>query len=134
MSSEQVNLENAFRYLAALESGAVGDELAAFFTPDVVQQEFPNRLFPNGARRGLAEILDGALRGKRVISAQRFEVQNSFAHGSQALLEVSWSGTLAIALGTLDVGDAMRARFAVILEFREGKIAAQRNYDCFDPW
>jgi hypothetical protein len=26
-----------------------------------------------------------------------------------------------------------RASFAVFLECHDGKIAAQRNYDCFDP-
>jgi hypothetical protein len=24
--------------------------------------------------------------------------------------------------------------FAVFLEFRDGRIARQRNYDCFEPW
>jgi len=28
----------------------------------------------------------------------------------------------------------MRARFAVFLDFRDGKITRQRNYDCFEPW
>jgi ketosteroid isomerase-like protein len=49
-------------------------------------------------------------------------------------LEVQWSGTLAIALGSLPAGGEMRARFAVFLEFRGDRIARQRNYDCFDPW
>ncbi len=49
-------------------------------------------------------------------------------------LEVLWTGTLAVALGTLPVGGQMRAHFAMFLEFRDGKIVAQRNYDCFEPW
>jgi hypothetical protein len=59
---------------AALEAGAVGNELAAFFTADVVQQEFPNRLVPGGARRDLTALLDGAARGKKVMRAQRYEL------------------------------------------------------------
>ena len=31
-------------------------------------------------------------------------------------------------------GSVMRARFAQFFEFRDGKIVAQRNYDCFYPW
>ena len=31
-------------------------------------------------------------------------------------------------------GTTMRARFAIFFEFRNGQIARQRNYDCFDPW
>ena len=44
------------RYLAALEAGAIGDDLARFYTDDVVQEEFPNRLMPQGARRDLAAL------------------------------------------------------------------------------
>ena len=28
----------------------------------------------------------------------------------------------------------MRASFAMFLRFRNGKVAVQRNYDCFAPW
>jgi hypothetical protein len=28
----------------------------------------------------------------------------------------------------------VRASFAMFFLFRQGKIAIQRNYDCFDPW
>jgi ketosteroid isomerase-like protein len=28
----------------------------------------------------------------------------------------------------------MRAHFAVFIELRDGKIAEQRNYDCFEPF
>jgi hypothetical protein len=37
-------------YLAALEAGVVGDELARFFVPDALQIELPNRLNPKGQR------------------------------------------------------------------------------------
>src|SRR4051794_36994477 len=38
-------------YFAALERGVTGDALAALYHPDVVQEEYPNRLLPGGARR-----------------------------------------------------------------------------------
>jgi ketosteroid isomerase-like protein len=50
------------------------------------------------------------------------------------MLEVIWTGTLAVPMATLAAGAEMRAHFAVFLDFRDGKIAAQHNYDCFDPW
>jgi hypothetical protein len=28
----------------------------------------------------------------------------------------------------------MRAHISIWLEFKDGKIARQRNYDSFDPW
>ena len=124
----------AKEYLSAIERGATGDELAAFFRPDVVQVEFPNRLLPHGATRDLAAILDGALRGQQVVRDQRFQVVNGIVAGRRVALEVTWSATLALTIGTLPAGGEMRARFAVFLEYRDGRIARQHNYDCFDPW
>jgi ketosteroid isomerase-like protein len=132
--TEQANLKTAREYLVAIENGATGQALARWFTPDVVQEEFPNRLVPAGARRGLAELLEGAERGQKVLSGQRYEVLTAMASGDRVALEVQWTGTLAIPVGSLAAGDDMRARFAVFLDFRDGRIAAQRNYDCFDPF
>ena len=128
------NLATARRYLEALEHGAEGNALADFFTDDVVQEEFPNRLQPIGAHRDLNAILDAARRGKQVMRAQKFEVRNSIVDGDNVALEVFWSGLLAVPVDTLPADTEMRAHFSVWLEFRDGKIARQHNYDCFDPW
>jgi ketosteroid isomerase-like protein len=124
----------AKRYLSAVEAGATGEALAAFYCSDVVQQEFPNRLTPGGATRDLAALLDGAAKGRKVMRAQRYEILNAVESGATVALEIQWTGTLAVPLGTIPAGGDMRARFAVFLEFRDGKIARQRNYDCFEPW
>jgi ketosteroid isomerase-like protein len=68
------------------------------------------------------------------MTAQHFEILSTLAEGDTVALEVQWSGTLAVPFGTIPVGGEMRARFAVFLEFRGGRIARQRNYDCFEPW
>ena len=128
------NLDAARQYLAAIQRGATGDELAQFFTPDVTQEELPNRVVPDGKRRKLAGILEAAERGQRVLSAQRFEIRLAVATGDRVILEVLWVGTLAMPFGTIPAGGEMRAHSAMFLEFRDGKIAAQRNYDCFEPW
>ena len=132
--TEQANLKLALEYLAALEAGPTPEMLESVFTPDVVQEEFPNRLMPTGARRGLPEMVEGSKRGKQVMAAQRYEVLSSLVSGDRIALEVQWTGTLAIPLGSLAAGEDMRARFGVFLDFRDGRIAAQRNYDCFDPF
>ena len=128
------NLDRVREYLVAIERGATGDALAAYFTPDVVHEEFPNRLVPAGARRDLAAILDGAVRGQKVMTPHRFEILNAVENGDRIALEVQWTGTLAIPLGATPAGGQMRARFGVFIELRDGKICAQRNYDCFDPF
>jgi len=130
----QSHLDFVKSYLAALEAGAVGDDLARFFDPDVVQEELPNRLVPSGARRDLAALLEGAARGQQVMMKQRYELLGAVEQGETVALEVRWTGTLAIPLGTLPPGGEMRARFALFIEFRAGRIFRQRNYDCFDPW
>ena len=134
MAPQPDNIALARRYLQAIESGSTGADLASFFTSDVVQEEFPNRLVAQGARRDLNAVLEGAARGQQVIARQRYEVRNALATGDQVALEVVWTATLAVPVGSLPAGGEMRAHFAVFLEFRDGQIAAQRNYDCFDPF
>ena len=132
MSASRIEL--AKRYLRALEAGVVGDELAAFFTADVVQEELPNRLVPAGARRDLTALLDGAVRGQKVMRRQQYQLVSAVESGDVVALEVEWIGTLAVPLGSLPAGGDMRARFAVFLEYRGDRIAKQRNYDCFEAW
>jgi hypothetical protein len=47
-------------YFAALEGGATGEALAAFYAPEVIQEEFPNRLSPGGASTRSSPPRDGA--------------------------------------------------------------------------
>jgi ketosteroid isomerase-like protein len=133
MSPEQANLETARKYLQAIEAGATGDALARFFTPDVQQHELPNRMAPAGVRRDLAAILASAAHGQQVVAAQRLAVQHAIASGTTVALEVHWTATLAAAVGPIPAGGELQAHTAVFLEFRDGKIAVQRNYDCFEP-
>ncbi|MFD7663819.1 nuclear transport factor 2 family protein [Streptomyces sp. NPDC059788] len=126
------NVATAVRYHEAVSRGAVGDELARFFHEEAVQQEFPNLLFPDGVRRALPDVLASAERGRGVLGHQRFEVHNAVAAGDQVALEVTWAGTLAAPMGGLPAGHVLRAHIAVFLEFRDGRIVAQRNYDCYE--
>jgi ketosteroid isomerase-like protein len=128
------NLAIARRYLEAVENGAEGNALAEFFTKDVVQEEFPNRLEPIGNHRDLAAILDAAKKSKKTLRAQKFDILNSIADGDSVALEILWSGYLAVPVDTLPADSELRAHVSLWLEFRDGKISRQHNYDCFDPW
>lgn len=130
----KTNLETARNYLRAIEQGATGEALARFFAPDVTQQEFPNRLSPHGRRSNLAGMLEGAEKGQKILSKQHYEIRHEMESANCIALEVLWTGTMAVAVAGLPAGGEMRAHFAVFLDFRDGKIAAQRNYDCFEPW
>jgi ketosteroid isomerase-like protein len=132
--NETDNLATARSYIAALSSGADAAELDPFFTADVVQEEFPNRLLPNGATRDREALRQARIRGKALLSAETFELLGALASGNQVAIELLWSGTVAKDAGPFTAGQTLRARFAVFLEFRDGRIFRQRNYDCFEPW
>ena len=118
-------------YLKAIEARA--DSLA-FFAPDAVQEEFPNALVPNGARRTLAELKEAQKRGRNVMQSETYEIVSLVEGGDIVAAEVLWRGVLAVPIRSLKPGDVMKARFGVFFEFDGDKIRRQRNYDCFDPF
>ncbi|HVG06403.1 MAG TPA: nuclear transport factor 2 family protein [Thermoanaerobaculia bacterium] len=133
MSAETDLIAIVRKYFDAIENGEPGESLQ-FFAPNVVQQEFPNRLVPDGATRDLAALEEAAVRGRKVMTHQRYEIVNALASGNQVAVEAIWTGTLAVPFGSIPAGGEMKARFAIFLELRDGRIVRQRNYDCFDPF
>jgi len=125
-------LARAKAYLSAIEAGD-GSALS-FFAPDIVQRELPNRLVPGGATRDLAALRDAAERGKKVVIAQRYEILSAVEQGDRLALEVQWTATLGVPIGSLPAGGTMRAHFGVFFTFRDGLIVTQNNYDCFEPF
>ncbi len=133
-NSQHANIERARAYLLAIEDGTLRDVFSDFFAPGVVVEWFPNRLSPNGSKSDLSGLSDAVERGKQLMSRQTYEVRNAMADGARVALEVTWTATLAVPMQTIPAGGQMRAYFAMFLEFRDGKIIAQRNYDCFEAW
>ena len=128
------NTEIAKAYLKAIEDDAGFEVLSRFFADDVVQQEFPNQLVKAGATRTLADLRAAAERGKSVVEWQKYEVRNAIEAGDWVALEVTWRAALKIPVGSLPAGGVMKANFGVFLQFRDGRIIRQHNYDCFDPF
>jgi ketosteroid isomerase-like protein len=126
-------IERVREYLLAIEQNAITDPLD-FYTPDVEQIEYPNRFLPQGATRDLTAIQEAGERGKAVMASQRFEIVNAVEQGDLVAVEFIWTGTLKVPIGSLQPGDEMLGHYAMFVEFREGKIAKLRNYDCFDPF
>ncbi len=131
--SDLPNLYKARRYLKALEDGDATYVLS-LFSPDAVPEQLPNRIYPQGLRSSVAQVPEAFAKGRQIFSRQTYEITNEVVSGNMVALEVLWTGTLAIPFGTLSAGSQMRCHSAMFLEFRDGKIVAQRNYDCFDPW
>jgi len=131
---EAANLALVHEYLAALGAGEAGSALERFFTPDATQQEFPNRLNPDGGSSDLAAIVARSEQGRYLLRSQEYRVRSAVANGDTIAVEADWAGTLAIAVAGLPAGGTMRAHFAMFFELADGRIRRQRNYDCFEPW
>lgn len=129
--SAEANIASVLAYLRAIETnGAV----EAFFAPDIIQTEFPNRLTRKETHRDLAALITSSAQGRKIVAKQTFDVKNIFAAGNTVVAETLWTGTFTIPIESLQPGQEMRAHFCMILEFRDGKIVKQRNYDCFEPF
>lgn len=121
-------------YLAALANGEAGEALRRFFTPDAMQIELPNRLNPKGGQSDLATMMKRSEQGKHLLAKQTYQITAEVVSGDKAAVEAEWRATLAVPLGSLAAGAEMKAYFAMFFEFKHGRIALQRNYDCFEPW
>lgn len=133
-SEEARNVAIVRGYYAALAQGPAMVDWARWFAPDVIQEEFPNLLLPAGTRRDLAAMQEAAARGQALMAHQEFELFDLIASGSRVAVEAEWRGRTARDAGPLPAGTQMRTRFAQVIELRDGKIVALRNYDCFYPW
>lgn len=130
--NEAANLEAAQRYLRRLAAWDLAG-VVSMFGSDIQQTEYPNRTNPDGRWRDRHAVIADAEASRRRFAWQSYEVVKSMAEGETVALEVIWRGELAAPLGELPVGTELASHSAIFLEFRHGRIVAQRNYDCFLP-
>ncbi len=121
-------------YLRAIEDEVDEASLSGFLAPDIVQREYPNRLVERGAVRDLAALLAGSRKGRSVVENQRYVIQSALVQDERVAIEVSWSARLKVALGKLAAGDTMTAQSAMFFRVRDGRLAEQHNFDCFEPF
>jgi hypothetical protein len=77
--------------------------------------------------------LEAAKQGRQLFSRQTYTITNILGHGDWVALELEWSGITALPIQDVPAGSEMKDRAAVFLQFRQGRIACQRHYDCFEP-
>ncbi len=128
------NSSLARQYLLAVASLGPFDDVANFFSPDIVFQEFPNRIAPQGRVRRAADLRAAYEQGRQLLRSQTYTVQRIVEAGDEIAVELEWVGTLAIPVMNLPAGSEMKAFVAMFLTFRDGKIISQRNYDCYPPF
>jgi ketosteroid isomerase-like protein len=127
------NLDTARLYLKAIEDGDA-TYVVSLFSPDAFVEQLPNKIYPQGMRATVSQIPESFEKGRKIFARQTYEIINQATNPNTVVLEVLWTGKLAVPFGALAAGSEIRAHSAMFMEFRDGKIIAQRNYDCFDPW
>lgn len=132
MSDKSIELVRAFVH--AMENFESGEALNRFFHPAIEHFEWPNRIAPKGKKRDLKEMLESSAKASVVLSSQKYDITHELVSGNRVAIEAVWTGTLKIALGTLNAGDAMHANFAMFFDVEDGKIRRISNYDCYEPW
>jgi len=116
------NASVARQYLQAVESLGPLEDVAAFYSPDVVFQEFPNRIAPQGRIRRAGDLSAAYQKGQQLLQSQTYAVQRIMEAGDEVAVELEWTGVLAIPVMNLAAGSEMKAFVAMFLTFRDGKI------------
>lgn len=129
MSTAQM-IETARAFLSALENWD-GEAVSNVMHPDARRIEYPNAIKPEGGEQGLAEMLQGVEQGKAMLKSQSYAIRNTVASDTSVLMELTWTGVLAINAGPLPAGHEMRADCVAAFDIEGGKIIEVRNYDCF---
>ncbi|MDB4882574.1 MAG: hypothetical protein JWL95_1340 [Gemmatimonadetes bacterium] len=128
------NLALVRRFLEAMENAGETETIESFFTHDAIAIEYPNRITSTTAQRDLTAMRLAGQRGRQVCLRQHYDLHSAIAMGNLVAVELTWTATLGVALGNTPVGGEIRAHFGAFYECRDGKIAAVRNYDCFEPF
>lgn len=121
------------RFLDALESGVVGDELAAHWTDDVETITHPNAITPYGSRAGRAAMIAASRSGAALLRRQRYEIRDLHVIHDLVVARIAWSGEVAADAGALRAGQALTAELAQFFDLRAGRIARIETYDCYPP-
>jgi ketosteroid isomerase-like protein len=127
------NIARMHDYLQAVAAMGSSGPVAEFFSPNVIIQEFPNRIAPEGRVRRAEELRAAYEQGRKVLQSQRYIVKRTIEAGDEVAVELEWNGVLAVPVMNLPAGSEMKAYVAMFLTFRDGKIISQRNYDCYLP-
>lgn len=121
------------RFLDALESGVVGEELAAHWTDDVETITHPNVIAPNGSRADRAMMIAASRSGAALLRRQRYEIHDLRAIDDLVVARIAWSGEVAVDAGELRAGRTLTAQLAQFFDLRDGRIARIETFDCYPP-
>ena len=117
---------------SSIESGAPLS--AEHFTPDAETIERPNLIKPRGAHSPLATMLANSAAGAGLLASQRYEIESLMELDDLVVARLTWTGTVAKAVGPFRDGHELAAHIAQFITFRDGLIARIETYDCYEPF
>jgi len=100
--------------------------------PEFQVTEYPSVFRPELRSSGFEEVVQRIGDGRRLLSAQHFEITSHVESDLLVAVEGLWNGLLAADDGGQKKGKSLKARFCMIFEFKEGKIWRQRAYETSD--
>ena len=110
------------------------ERVGALYHPDGVQTEYPNRLYAKGQVRTRETLLRDLPRGAALLAGQRYEIESIFGAGDQVAVETRWQGELKVPVGNLKPGESMVAHICMLFSVKDGRVIAQKNYDCYEEF
>lgn len=128
-------IEVVKRYLGLVET-LTSDTMAfdALLHPSFTCQELPNAIAPRGQVRDLAACLQGLTKARQLLSSQTYTIKKYVDVGDSVVVELKWEGSVSRAAGPFQAGQKLTAHCCMIFELRDGRIASQRTYDCYEPF
>jgi len=102
--------------------------------PDAVFYDNPNLINKVGQVRNSGKSLEGVAMGQKILATQRYDFIEIVETGNKLVIECTWRGVMAIDAGHLKQGQELKAYICMIVEFKDGMIYTQRNYDCYVPF
>jgi len=122
------------RYYAIVSDlGSTAEDLRTVLHSDVRITEHPNAISPTGQVRDRDASVAGFEAGKRLLSAQAFDVHEVLVDGDRVAVRATWRGTIAAAAGPFAEGAELTAHIASFLTVQDGLIREHETFDCYEP-
>jgi hypothetical protein len=129
------NVATMLSFVRSVEHFLADIEVYRILLHDEVEfTEYPNLITKFGQIRKADAGLKGISIGRQILQTQQYQFLNIIDAGETVTAEILWTATMAIDAGHLKKGQELKAHICMIVEFKDGKIYRQRNYDCYDPF
>lgn len=110
------------------------ERISEYISESIIQTEYPNQLNKKGQVSDYSDTLRRLKAAKGIIYDQKYNVRNYMETEDQAVVESLWEGKIVADMGPFKKDQLLTANFCMFFTIENGKIVAQRNYDCFQEF